>query len=642
MTGESDPTKGIGGTIPDTMSLVFREVVQPDATRPEEPRLRGEYPRESREKMIAMEGIREAHRVIINERLQRLWLKRKNGFDILSRMTSVEVIAMDADMFKEWEQLLKDLRDTDFSTEEKRELRSNGFSGETYAEEVRKIEEEANLTSRQLGRARRWMFRIRDNPQKFAPHGNAVFREGAGGEEYLQREPWYEDRLKTHFVENVSNYPLRGADGTRWTEVEPEEVLFDYRWRTPLPDAQDKREEATEIRKARLRRLKPHAAHQKRLWEEGGALPQSVVAAMRAQGRSPTRRGRRVLCEGTVDQQKGLLAMLLQEGKIMSGVTPPWQEDDKYLERWIEREDYEEENAGRMVPMLDPNVAAGSLEWGQLQATGCGVVATTGVEAFCETCYTSHMRGSNKMTKKGNTYDHFRTPDSSDDEHRTKDTLHRLSKKHEWDKETRNKWATTVLGTEKPFCSECKTWTVSPWGFGCECWRYCEACPGMCTKEDCRDPRGLYLCGCTRENGRYRTVWKATRNGKHMPHWINPCPEDHYDPRDTRHLPLSYQHETYATKISENTAMHTTGVMRDLAAMGRDEATVITPNRSDLPEQREAIVRGMWSRMGPGSEVGHTPRDLTGEEVRLMVVMMTQGDWPPEMVAGAEAYWATE
>jgi hypothetical protein len=127
-----------------------------------------------------------------------------------------------------------------------------------------------------------------------------------------------------------------------------------------------------------------------------------------------------------------------------------------------------------------------------------------------------------------------------------------------------------------------------------------------------------------------------------MPHWINPCPEDHYDPKDTRHLPLSYQHETYATKMSEDTAMHTTGVMRDLAAMGRDEATVITPNRSDLPEQREAIVRGMWSRMGPGSEVGHTPRDLTDEEVRLMVVMMTQGDWPPEMVAGAEAYWATE
>jgi hypothetical protein len=128
-----------------------------------------------------------------------------------------------------------------------------------------------------------------------------------------------------------------------------------------------------------------------------------------------------------------------------------------------------------------------------------------------------------------------------------------------------------------------------------------------------------------------------------MPHWINPCPESHYNPSDTRHKPSSYQHDKYATKMSEGTTMHTMGVMREMAAMGRDEATVKSTHRSKIPEQRGVLVRNMWSRMGPGSEVGREPRDLTDEEVRLMGVMMTQGDWPPEMVAGAEAYeWATE
>jgi hypothetical protein len=417
--------------------------------------------------------------------------------------------------------------------------------------------------------------------------------------------------------------------------------MFDWKWNTPIPDARNKRKEAVGIRQDRLRRLRPHAKFQKEMWEKGGALPEHVVAAMRAQGRSPTRRGRRVLCEGSEDQQKGLLAMLLQEGDIVSAVTLPWHGDERYLERWIEREDIEEEDMGRMVPMMDPDVTEGALEWGQLQAEGSGVEATTGVEEFCDTCCKSHMRGSNEMTTMAGTFDHYCSPESSEDEDRTIDLLDRMRRDNGWDRATRKMWSRAVH--DKPFCPECKTWMTSPWGHGCKCWRYCESCPGVCTNGSCIDPRGPYLCGCSREHGRFRTVWKTPRKGQDMAHWINPCPEDHYNSNDTRHKPSSYQHDKYATRMSEGTTRHVMREMREMAAMSRDEATVISTHRSEIPEQRGALVRRMWSSMGPGSEAGREPRDLTDEEVRMMGIMMTQGDWPPEMVAGAEAHeWETE
>jgi hypothetical protein len=125
-----------------------------------------------------------------------------------------------------------------------------------------------------------------------------------------------------------------------------------------------------------------------------------------------------------------------------------------------------------------------------------------------------------------------------------------------------------------------------------------------------------------------------------MGHWLNPCPESHYDKNDTRHAP--FLQNRYAKDMTDATARHTMGVMRELAAMGRDEDRVKSVFRSSLPEKRESIVRNLWSIMGPGSEVGQ-PRDLSDEELRLMTIMMCQGDWPPEMVAGAERHkWSNE
>jgi hypothetical protein len=119
---------------------------------------------------------------------------------------------------------------------------------------------------------------------------------------------------------------------------------------------------------------------------------------------------------------------------------------------------------------------------------------------------------------------------------------------------------------------------------------------------------------------------------------MNPCPKSHYHPNDTKHRPIMF--DRYAEDISEDTARLTMGVMREVAAMGRDEG--LSSFRSSITEQREKFVRQLWSVMGPGSEAGST-RSLSDEEVRLMTIMMCQGDWPPEMVAGAERHeWSKE
>jgi hypothetical protein len=118
-----------------------------------------------------------------------------------------------------------------------------------------------------------------------------------------------------------------------------------------------------------------------------------------------------------------------------------------------------------------------------------------------------------------------------------------------------------------------------------------------------------------------------------LEYWINPCPASHYNARDTRHVP--FLNERYAEELSESTSRHTMKFMRELAALKRREGQANV--RSTLQEDRESIVQRMWSAMGPGSAEGHT-RELADEELRLMTVMMCQGDWPPEMVEGANRH----
>jgi hypothetical protein len=118
-------------------------------------------------------------------------------------------------------------------------------------------------------------------------------------------------------------------------------------------------------------------------------------------------------------------------------------------------------------------------------------------------------------------------------------------------------------------------------------------------------------------------VWRTPRKGESRERWINPCPADHYDAMDTRHAPLVG--EAYAGGLSESTSKHTMEFMRDLATL---------PKR----EERESMVQCMWSTMGPVGTADGQARALEDEELRLMTVMLCQGDWPPEMVAGAERH----
>jgi hypothetical protein len=89
------------------------------------------------------------------------------------------------------------------------------------------------------------------------------------------------------------------------------------------------------------------------------------------------------------------MTMILNQGEPIVGVVPPSEDERMDLERWIEDDDVEEEALGRLIPMMDPEVIRGALEWGQLQAEESGVEATAGAEEFCSQCTSSHMRGAN-------------------------------------------------------------------------------------------------------------------------------------------------------------------------------------------------------------------------------------------------------
>ena len=118
-------------------------------------------------------------------------------------------------------------------------------------------------------------------------------------------------------------------------------------------------------------------------------------------------------------------------------------------------------------------------------------------------------------------------------------------------------------------------------------------------------------------------MWRTPRANEEGPRWLNACPRGHYDVWDKRHAPRF--RESYAEELSTTTMIRTLGFMREFASM------------NSLAGQ-QTVLDWAWREMGPPMNAEGDRRVLTDEERRLMSVMLCQGDWPPEMAAGAERF----